>query len=885
MPSLEQIYEKLDVLERKISEVRDGFSLLDDVVADYFNINTQPGGEIVNQNIDELNNVAIADGQATMIDITALEGHLKTSLFNFSVTKPQTVLLRPIGEDVRAEFLLTASTTEQNVIEQQLLFETNTFTDNVEVIDFNGQRDYGAKFVVSETTYLPYEMRWEFAEGGWGDLWTLEKSNILWEIINIALPAEEPNYVLQCKATEPLQIFTAPQYALNRFGIALWGDIKVGEVEKIKANLKATEGQWIRMGLALRMQDMLNGYFALLESEIAGSFVRLYKVCNGMVTKIAENIFAGDFVLNHSYEITASLLESQIQVFINDELALDYSLEPLDIVSVGGSCGIVTMATSTVQCSWVETLGSARNVISPLEGSVTTVPFTVDNVGSWLTLEVDSSILQGRLEIDYSVDGGTTFIPLPLATIEYPSPITKIFDMTSVPITLGSTLMFRARLYEIGMTGTLRELKLKYLTIPESPFVLDNVVVNDNRFELASGALQGSVTTKSFSPKQIYSWDKIVSDHFQDTILDPITNLNDLCSVTVDSFQDPYVSDYIFDNSLDTYWESKRGADSWVMFEFPQVVEIHRFRWVKKTATDGATFYNFQVFDETAGLFVPVQTFGYEVNHDITHELDQPIRGKKFRLYINCVQPMSFGNARLIEIFGKSVISSSNIYYQYSLDDGITFNDVAHDFSLANLPISQPVKFRINFFRTNPSALLYVKKVGFRFVGRDPEAIQITDLQYDIWLGDKFIYNVSPFIPTDIRCVMGSSLQLKVRFLINNQYLFSGLKPWLSGYRIGISSSHYQEQLDALQAHINSVLWRADRSPDKDMLIDAIMGLIAQEAENISSNETDVDQIILRLMSYLNTEISKNRSRIVMGDVGHLDESLPSELFDADILL
>ena len=103
MPSLEQIYEKLVILENKISEVRDGFSLLDDVVADYFNINTLPGNEIVNERIDELNNVEIKDGQATIINPAVAEGHLKTDIFNFTVTTPQTVQLRPIDEDIHVD--------------------------------------------------------------------------------------------------------------------------------------------------------------------------------------------------------------------------------------------------------------------------------------------------------------------------------------------------------------------------------------------------------------------------------------------------------------------------------------------------------------------------------------------------------------------------------------------------------------------------------------------------------------------------------------------------------------------------------------------------------------------------------------------------------------
>ena len=885
MPSLEQIYEKLAILENKISEVRDGFSLLDDVVADYFNINTLPGGEIVNEHVDELNNVEIKDGRATIINPALIEGYLKTKIFNFTVTTPQTVQLRPVDEDIRAEFLIYPTKLEQEVIEQTLAFENNAFAENVEVVEYSGQRDYGVQFAASETTFLPYEARWDFQDGSWGDLWTLEKSNIQWETINFAPAGEDGQYALQCIATEPLQTFSNPQYSLSRFGVALWGDIRMGSISEIKASMQTTTGQYVRMGLVLRMQNMLNGYFTLLESDITGSFVRLYKVKNGLISKIAENVYSGDFALSRLYEVAASFEDNHVQVSIDGILALDYFIEPLDIVTIDGDFGVIAMATSTVRFHWLEAMGSARNVIAPLEGAATTIPFSIQDIGNWLTLEIDSSILQGRLEIDYSLDDGLTFIALPQAIINYPAPITKTFDISGIPAVSGSNIIFRARLYEIGLTGWLRAFKIKYLTAPQSPFVLDDTILNGDRFELAPGALEGSITTNNFLPEQIYAWDKIVVEQYKDTILDPITNLQGLFNVTVDSFQDPYISDYIVDSSLDTYWESKRGADSWVLFEFASLVELHQLRWVKKSATDAATFYNIQVFNEEANEFTTVQTFGYEVNHDITHVLDQPVIGKKFRLYINCVQPMSFGNARLIELFGKAVISTSSINHQYSLDDGVTFNNVPEDCSLASLPIHQPVKFRINMARSNPDALLYVKKAGYRFKGRDPKAIQITDLQYDIWLGDKFVYNITPLEAVDVRCTVGNNLQLKIRFLINSDYLFAGLKPWLSGYRIGITNSHYQVQLDALQAHINSVLWRADRDPSQDMLVDGILGLIAQEAENISEKETDVDKVIMRLMSFLNTEVSKNRSRIVLGDVGHLDEALPSELFDADILL
>lgn len=886
MPSLEQIYEKLDILERKIADVRDGFSLLDDTVADFFNIATIPGREIENPRVDELINVEMRNGVATIIDPTLQQGHIKSTTVNFEVDKPRTISVRPVGEDIRAQYLISPSVETQEEFEEKLYFESNPFSSNIEIIADSGQRDYGARLTVTGTTIVPYQYRWEFENGQWGNLWTLEKSNVQWDIISLV--GASSDYVLQCTATEPATIFPLPQYALGKFGVAAWSDIRIRDANEIKASMTTVDGTWVRMGLAIRLKNAINGYFVMLESDITGSYTRLYKIRDGYVTKIAETSYSGSYVLNHSYEVWAKTDENNIQIHVDGNLVMDYDLEPLDIVSTEGDFGVIAMATSTVRFDWVETIGNARNIISPLEGTVTTSPLVVTDIGQWQSIELDSTILQGRVEIDYSLDGGLNWTNIPAAVIEYPDPVTKVFDLSSVPVDAGhpNTIVFRVRLYETGLCGWVRHLNVKYLTPPEMPYILDNVEVYDNRFQLVAGELFGSLTTKSgFLPQQIYSWDKIVTNHFIDTITDPITSLTNQATVTVDSHQDPYISDYIVDADMATYWESKRGADSWVMFEFPNPVEIHRFRWVKKSPTDGATFYHFQIFNEETGVFNPVQTFGYEVNSDIMHVLDTPVMGTKFRIFINCVQPMTFGNARFIDIFGKSVISSTNVSYQYSLDDGISFEDVPDGLSLASLPIDQSVKFRILFSRTDPASIVYLREAFYRFIGRDLAAIQVTNLQYDVWIGDKFVYNITPFEAVDIRCVSGTNVQIKIRFLIHPDYLLCGIKPWLSGYRIGVSSSHYQEQIDALQAHINSVIWRADRDPEKDLLIEAVLGLISYEVERISRDETDVDKIILSLMSHLNTEISKNRSRIVLGDVGHLDESLPSELFDADILL
>jgi hypothetical protein len=753
------------------------------------------------------------------------------------------------------------------------------------VVPDNGQRDYGVRLAATETTYIPCTQKWDFIDGSWGDIWTLEKSNVCWE--TVLVNSATNTFALQCTATEPLQTFPAPQYSLSRFGVALWGNVQTKDISEIRASMTTLDGQ-INMGLALRMQDALNGYFCLLSIEETVPYVSLYKSSNGMVSLITKTPFANEFTNNTSYELFAKVSQNNIQFYVDNVLYIDHFLEPLDIVSVDGDFGIVIVATSTVQCNWIETVGNMRNVITPTVGLVTTAQLTVSDLAQWTSIEIDSSILQGSIAIEYSIDSGNTFLPVPFANINYPSPITKRFDISNIPITLNApnTIIFMATMYDIGSTGWIRSIKVTYLTTSSLPYELNDIVVAGNKFQLADNAYIGTLTTKhSFLPSQIYSWDTIVADQYQATILDSITNLYPLISaVTVDSYQESYIGDLIIDNSLDTYWESKRGADSWIIFDFMNPVEVHSFRWVKKSATDAATFYSFQVFDEESNQFVIVDTFGYEVNADITHTLTTPVKGSKFRIFINCVQPMSFGNARLIEIFGKSVVSSSTIQYQYSLDDGNTYHNVVN-YDLSALPVDRSIKFRCVLSRSRLDAVLSLQRASFRFVGRDKSAKQVTDLQYDLNIGDQFIYNLTPFHAHEISCITGNTLQLKIRFIIHPEHRFDGIKPWLSGYKLGITCSQYQSQIDALQAQINSVIWQADRDPNKDTLIDAIMCLIAQGIESLNANETDVDKIILRLMSHLNIEISKNRSRIVLGDVGHLDEALPSELFNAKILL
>ena len=310
MPSLEQIYEKLAFLEKQLSDTRDGFSILDDTVADFFNINTIPGNEAANLKIEKLQNVEIKDGISTIIK-TEADGDLLSATTKFNVEKPRTVSLRPVNEDIRGQFSIKPGAFLQEEKIELLPFVEDSNSLNIEVVDNNGQRDYGAHLSVTETSLLPYQRRWDFSSGTWGSLWTLEQSNILWQILQPDSNIE--SYCLQCSATEPLTAFPLPQYNMHQFGVALWGDIQAKEISEIKASMTATEGQWIRMGLAIRMRDALNGYIALLETDISGSYICLYKVVSGFVSLLAKEAYlGGDFVLNKPYQVTATAVESNI---------------------------------------------------------------------------------------------------------------------------------------------------------------------------------------------------------------------------------------------------------------------------------------------------------------------------------------------------------------------------------------------------------------------------------------------------------------------------------------------------------------------------------------------------------------------------------------------
>jgi hypothetical protein len=689
-----------------------------------------------------------------------------------------------------------------------------------------------------------------------------------------------------------------PQYSLARFGVALWSDATLNERSEIRVAVTPTDGAFVRTGVAIRMVDILNGYFAMLESEMTGSFVRLYKVVNGVVSKIAETQYNGSFVIGRKYEIWAKAQQNIISIHVDGILALQHTIEYIDMVTTDGDFGVVTLAPSAVRYSWIEMRGKYGNINVADDGTVTT---PIVNIGTdlskWLSVEINSGILKGRIEVDYSLDGGNTFHIVPFAIIQYPDAVTKKFSLESVPVFPGvnNSIMFRLRMSGTGITGWVRDIKLIYAASPEVPFILDNITVGDGTFKLVSGAQAGTVTTKyGFLPHQIYRWDKFVTEDYNSVDISPPTNITNLATITSDSAQANHEVAYAFDGDLNTYWESMRGQQSWIMFDFAEDVEIFGFRWVKKSPTDGATFYKFQKFNTDTQIFEDIHVYGFEVNADIRHDLAVPVKGKRFRILVECVQPMSFGNARLIEIFGRPQIMATSIKYEYSYDGGIIWHPIAmprngracsRNWDLGQLSITSALKFRATLQRNVASANVYIRKFGASFVGRDVRADQITDLIYDLQVGDRLITNCPPNQEIDIRCSTGNRIQLKIKFVINPEFLFAHVKPSLGGYKIGLSSAKYQAQIDILQDHIYGVIKRADKDPYQDKLIDAILFLIAQQIEIAANNGSGIDGALNNILTEINKEVAKNRSRMVMGDVGHLDEALPSEVLDANILL
>lgn len=895
MPTIEEIYLKLTELEQQIS-AKDGFALADDTIADFFNINTLPGREAENPAIAELVNVQVANGNATLIKPAVDQnGLLVTKSFQTQLESITSVCIRPINEDIRAQYIISATDQSAEERELGLEFAYNQFAQNVELIPNSGQGDFYGAHLVAGSNITDYTFRETFAYGQSGALWFVERTNVEWKIIDLYNnnSATSVGNVLQCKVTEPLNYFAMPQYSLNRFGVALWSDTNITHKTEMRIMVTPIEGATIKTGIAFRMHDILNGYFAMLESDISGSFVRLYKTNNGLITQIATVDYSGELVLNKSYEMWVRTLQENIEIYVDGILVLSHSLVPVDIVSVDGDFGVITGATTTVRYTWIEMQGQCEGLYVAAEGTIATDPINVGtDISRWTSIELSSSIISGNVELEYSIDQGSTFSIVPYAIIQYPSPVAKKFSLESIPIQESgdNVIIFRARLVGTGANGWLHGLRLIYASQPVPPFELTNVTIADGTFKLLPDAHTGTIVTKhGFLPELIYRWTRFVADDFNSVQNVPPTNITNLAIIQGDSHQDEHSIDLALDADLNTYWESLRGQQSWVLFDFPHEVVLTGFRWVKKSPTDGATFYKFQKYSAESNTFEDIETYGFEVNEDIRHDFVTPAQGQRFRLLIECVQPMSFGNARLIEIFGHSEILSTNIQYEYSFD-GVQYLPIgelkdnrpcSRSWDLSFAPTNQPIKLRATLNRSNLSANVYVRKFGAIFVGRDRRAQQITDLKYDLQIGDRQITNAPINQAIDVRCAIGNTVQMKVHFSINPALLFLHMKPVLAGYKILLSSSKSQAQIDMLQAQINGVIQYADKDPGQTRLVDAILCLIAQQTSSGVQDKAAFDS----LLTAINREIAKNRSRIVMGDVGHLDETLPSEVFDANILL
>lgn len=894
MPTIEEVYLKLIELEQQIS-AKDGFALADDTISDFFNINTLPGREAENPSIAELINVQVANGNATLIKpATEQNGLLVTKAFQTQLESITSVCVRPINEDIRAQYIVAATDQATESRELEIEFINNEFTQNIELVPNNGQGDFYGAHLVAGNNVTSYSHRETFAYGNTGALWFVEKTNVEWKIIDLYNNNSSASVgnILQCKVTEPLNYFAMPQYSLNRFGMALWTDANITNKTEMRVMVTPIEGVVIKTGIAFRMHDVLNGYFAMLESDINGSFIRLYKINNGLITQIATVNYNGELVLNQSYELWVKALQENIEVYINGILVLSHTLAPTDIISVDGDFGVINGATTTVRYTWIEMQGECEGVSVAAEGMVSTVPINVGtDISQWTSIELSSSIVSGTIELEYSLDHGASFSAIPYAIIQYPSPVTKKFSLESIPIQENgdNIIIFRARLVGTGANGWLHGLRLIYASRPMPPFELTNVTISDGTFKLLPDARTGTVVTKyGFLPDLIYRWTRFIADDFNSVQNVPPTNLTQLATIQSDSHQEGHDIEWALDADLNTYWESLRGKQSWLLFDFPHEVVLTGFRWVKKSLTDGATFYKFQKYSPENNVFEDVETYGFEVNEDIRHNFAMPVQGQRFRLLIECVQPMSFGNARLIELFGHSEILSTNIKYEYSFD-GVEFFPIgqlkdnrpcSRSWDLSFAPINQPIRLRATLNRSNLSANVYIRKFGVIFVGRDRRAQQITDLKYDLQIGDRLIANAPINQTIDVRCAIGNVVQMKIHFWVNPDLLFMHMKPVLAGYKILLSSSKSQAQIDTLQAQIDGVIQYADKDPAQTRLVDAILCLIAQQSSGVQDRAA-----FNNLLTAINREIAKNRSRIVMGDVGHLDEALPSEVFDANILL
>lgn len=877
MPTLEEIYEKLCVLESEY-ERSGGLSPSDDVVVDFFNQDTVPGNEVLNSGISFLENVEISQSHASIIDSNS-PGRLEATPKSLNVEEIQTVMLKVDNENVVCDYVVDSSSTVNDIHENVLEASTVGGVD-VEVVPYAGDSSYGARLQTSSDVSV-YQTRQTF-EVEDDKLWFMPKSNVL-------LTYGVGGTNLLCEVSEPLHQFPLPQYSLLNFAVGLWTDVVLLGASEISASMKTVAGSFVRMGFALNMEDNLNGYLLLLESDINGSWIRFYSVKDGLIELVAEQVLAISLALDVEYELLANFDGEFLSVELDGSVVLQYTLSGNDLIEYRGmkrESGVAVMATSSVEFGWVETKGVYEPINVASEGSVLfEVCSSGSDILSWENVELESSVVSGRVELDYSIDNGVTFQPVPMAIIEYPSPVTKRFNIDFIPVQNGvvNSIVFRARLYDTA-SGWVKRLHVFYEDVARPAYELNNIELDSyGRFVLPAGELSGTVTTtESFVPDQLIGWESFISDSHVGVSNVPVLSITSMCTVTVDSFQVGHEAQYIVDSDINSYWESLRDKDSYMMFEFPDEMELHGFRWVKKALIEGAVYYQFQVFDEVAGNYRTIHSFGYESNADVEHMFPEPVIGKKFRIWIDCVQPASRGNARFVDLFGRTSLGETGITYDYSLDSGVTWNTLVDPSDLASWVLVDGLTLRASLSRTDISADLFLRKLGVRFRGRSSLGNQITDILYDVSIGNLDITNIKTNQEIDVRGVEGNVFVLNARFLVNPNYVSEMLKPSFGGYKFFAYSSHLQAHVNNLLEQINGVISAADGDVTSDSLLDAIMVLIRNEIHQ-TSILGESDSGLNNILNAMATEISKLRTMVRYGDVGHLDEVLPSIVRNVNI--
>lgn len=878
---LEELSEKVTLLEQRLFELQNGIPLDGQFIADYFSHNVTPGQEALVGTLDSLNNIAINNGIAQIMTTMTLQGTLKSATFPIQIDHPGSLQLIPIKEDVKCQVEFGPNSVVAKKEEASVGFSWavgNRSLPSIEVVDAVSVElgeNHGVHLketVVSRQ--IIEEATFEF--GTMGNMWFLARPNIMWQVNNPNGNAS--NYssgnFLQCNAvipTVPFSGYATPisgNFCMDRVGLIL-SESNDGNTFKIEAEVSALPGNPIMMGIALQMKDVLNGYLGMLENDEMGSYVRLYKVHNGIVSKIAESTYTGSFLADTTYTVAGEIKNNLLRIYVNNSLSLQHILLSEQLVSKRGEYGIACFAPQTMQCSKAKVFKEIVQASVAEQGEIVSDSLTIPELANWLNVAVEANILQGYVEIDYSTDDGENYIAVPAGRIDYPNPsTTKILLSSIAALQNKNTLRFRLRLYNTGTTGWIKALKVAY-QVQERPAVeLQGVEVIGDVFRLSpNSGFVGTITMReSFHPQQIYRWESLIDSSYLGVQRLEQVVLNSQATVEVDSSSEGHGKEYLLDSDLSTYWESLRSRESWMCFNFQNEVELSGFRWVKKSVTDGSTFYRLQVYNEMENIFENIHSYGFEVNADVTHVLSTPVRGTRFRIWIDCVQPVSFGNARYIELYGRKIEGETGIKYEFSQDDGATFLPLPDNRSLTSLLPEKPIKLRATLMRDNLDCDMYVRSFGFRFCGRDNRGNQVSNIQYDIKIGDELLSNVLPYAVINISHLRGKTIKLIAKFEGSLDQISSDVFPTLSGYKMFLASSYYQSQLDELKRHLHGVILETGRMPDETSLCDAIRHLIRHEIKNSTLEPVN--------RGGLSKEVSRLRSKIALGDFADVAEGV-----------